>query len=277
MLGVLVPLDLTLRRCCRSGRFGDARQGRNDKQRVACAAAVTTPLEILSGVPSPFSGWQLFSLPARLVLAQWTRFKPCVHCLQVEIGYTLFVMLHLLRLSSRRVREMCRKSSAAGEPQGVSLCPRHLPRVSAVSSGFITAVVAEQLNLLLYVRCCMWSRRFTVVGHISAHDAWIACSSSGISMASLATEVSCYACTVAYGLRKGYALTIWGSEMVCWLQDATLLGLVAHLRGVRLPIAAAVSALWFAAQAVLFTDLVPMWFLSKFQVRSSTLPSSLNA
>lgn len=100
----------------------------------------------------------------------------------------------------------------------------------------------------------------------------LCCSAFGLSAAALATEVSCYACTVAYGIRKGYAVTLWGSELACWLQDATLLVLVARLRGARIPAMIAISIGWLALKSVLFTELVPMWFLSKFQVRSHPQP-----
>lgn len=96
----------------------------------------------------------------------------------------------------------------------------------------------------------------------------LCCSAFGLSAAALATEVSCYACTVAYGIRKGYAITLWGSELACWLQDATLLALVARLRGARIPAMTAICVGWIALKSVLFTELVPMWFLAKFQVRS---------
>jgi hypothetical protein len=71
---------------------------------------------------------------------------------------------------------------------------------------------------------------------------------------------------VAYGMRKGYAITIWGSDMACWLQDSILICLVAFLKGVSLPKAGAAAALWLAVQSLLFTPTVPMWALAKFQV-----------
>lgn len=96
----------------------------------------------------------------------------------------------------------------------------------------------------------------------------LCCSAFGLSAAALATEVSCYACTVAYGVRKGYAATLWGSELACWGQDMTLLGLVAVLRGVRLPVMGAIGLGMLALKSFLFTEIVPLWFLSKMQVRS---------
>lgn len=52
---------------------------------------------------------------------------------------------------------------------------------------------------------------------------WRQRSTEGISLWSLVTEVSCYAAAVAYGSRRGYACTLWGSDLACWTQDSILI------------------------------------------------------
>jgi PQ loop repeat len=93
----------------------------------------------------------------------------------------------------------------------------------------------------------------------------------GISLASLITEVSCYAGMTAYAIRKGYACFLWGSEAACYLQDSFLIAMVVVLRRLpRLQVACA-AAVWLGAQALLFTEAVPMWLLSKFQIATALL------
>jgi hypothetical protein len=90
------------------------------------------------------------------------------------------------------------------------------------------------------------------------------CSTEGIS---LVTEVSCYAAVTAYAVRKGYSAFLWGSEAACWLQDSALITMLAVLRGLPVVQTCALVAGWLVLQAVLFTDRIPMWLLTKFQVR----------
>jgi hypothetical protein len=94
------------------------------------------------------------------------------------------------------------------------------------------------------------------------------CSAQGISLAALFTEVSCYACSVAYGVRQGYVPAIWGSDMACWTQDLMLLAMVAYMRKLDLSKVAMIGAAWLGLQAMVFSSAMPIWLLAKFQVRT---------
>lgn len=107
--------------------------------------------------------------------------------------------------------------------------------------------------------------------------AHMCCSTEGISLPALITEVSCYAAAVAYGSRREYPCTMWGSDLACWLQDSILIGMIAALRGFPVVKTAGLIAAWMVLQACLFTPLMPMWFLAKFQVCSRSSMVSLSA
>ena len=98
------------------------------------------------------------------------------------------------------------------------------------------------------------------------------CSAEGLSLAALITEVSCYAAAVAYGTRSGYLPTVWGSDLACHLQDSLVIGTIAVLRKLPLLQTGAFVALWLGLQATLFTPVMPLWLLAKFQVRNAQLP-----
>lgn len=85
-------------------------------------------------------------------------------------------------------------------------------------------------------------------------------------MTSLITEVSCYSAMIAYMSRSAYSALIWGSEAACWVQDSSLLLMVAILRQWPVGRTVAVGGVWLGLQAVLLSPAMPIWVLAKFQV-----------
>lgn len=94
-----------------------------------------------------------------------------------------------------------------------------------------------------------------------------ACSAEGLSLAALVTEVSCYAAAVAYGTRSGYLPTVWGSDLACHAQDSLVIATIAVLRKLPVLQTSVLVAAWLALQATLFTPVIPLAILAKFQVR----------
>ena len=85
-------------------------------------------------------------------------------------------------------------------------------------------------------------------------------------MTSLVTEVSCYAAMMGYMTRSAYSPLIWGSEAACWVQDTTLLFMVAVLRKYPVARTTAIAAVWLGLQALVMSPVMPLWVLAKFQV-----------
>lgn len=85
-------------------------------------------------------------------------------------------------------------------------------------------------------------------------------------MTSLITEVSCYSAMIGYMSRSAYSILIWGSEAACWVQDTSLLLMVAILRKYPVGRTTAIAAVWLGLQSLMLSPIVPTWVLAKFQI-----------
>ncbi|KAI3437898.1 hypothetical protein D9Q98_000343 [Chlorella vulgaris] len=93
----------------------------------------------------------------------------------------------------------------------------------------------------------------------------------GLSLTSFSSELFCYAVSVAYNLRNGYAFSTFGDTAICAVQNVAIIGLIFRLGSVPASLKLGLSAAFAAFGWWLFCGACPASVLTTLQASSVVL------